>query len=278
MLAIITNTFREAIAKKIFIGYYIFYAIVVVAMYFLSNLDAVEGILTLTDVKYAVLTIEAGFVKLSYPLILIFSLITASSFIPSMLEKGTIDLMLSKPLSRFNILFSKFLGATVFVFISMVFLFGSIWLIISARSGYWDPGFLITIFSLTITFGILYSIVVFIGLTTQSSIISILINLFLIFVMCPILSAREAIIFTFVQNSTAQFIINFFYYLLPKPGEIKDLTVSLFTGTEIPFWKTELIPETLGDYTGSWMSLITSLLFCLILMSYSMYYFSKKDY
>ncbi|MEO6691721.1 MAG: hypothetical protein ABIO44_05215, partial [Saprospiraceae bacterium] len=103
MLAIIKNTFREAIAKKIFIGYYIFYAIVILVMFFLSRIDAVDGILTLADVKQAVLSIEAAFVKIAYPLILIFSLITASSFIPSMLEKGTIDLIISKPISRFMI-------------------------------------------------------------------------------------------------------------------------------------------------------------------------------
>ena len=104
MLTIIKNTFREALAKKIFIGYYIFYAIVVLFMIFIVNMDSVEGVISLTDAKATVHTAEVGFLKLSWSLIIFFSLISTASFIPSMLEKGTIDLLISKPLSRATIL------------------------------------------------------------------------------------------------------------------------------------------------------------------------------
>src|SRR5688572_14282325 len=126
MLTIIQNTFREALAKKIFIGYYIFYAIVVLFMIFIVNMDSVEGVISLTDAKATVHTAEVGFLKLSWSLIIFFSLISTASFIPSMLEKGTIDLLISKPLSRATILLSKYIGAVLFVFLSMVFLMGSI--------------------------------------------------------------------------------------------------------------------------------------------------------
>jgi ABC-type transport system involved in multi-copper enzyme maturation permease subunit len=277
MLTIIKNTFREALAKKIFIGYYIFYAIVVLFMLFLVNLDTVEGVISLADTKQTVHMVEKGFLDLSWALILFFSLISTSSFIPSMLEKGTIDLLISKPVSRMTIILSKYLGAVLFMFLSMIFLLGSIWLILSAKSGYWDFGFLITIPLITLAFAVMYGIVVFIGLTTQSTIISILVNLFLIFVLCPILSVREGIIFTFVKNSGVQFVFNFFYWILPKPGEIKDIAVSLLMDKKINFWATSVNMEA-GDFTASWMSLITSLLFCIVLLSYSIFYFSKKDY
>src|ERR1044072_495172 len=138
MIAIIQNTFREALAKKIFIGYYIFYAIVILITFFAVNNDAIEGIISLTDVKQAVLSVETGFIGLAFPLILFFSIISASSFIPSMVDKGTIDLLISKPVSRFTILMSKYIGAILFIFISMLFLVGSMWLIISLKSGYWN--------------------------------------------------------------------------------------------------------------------------------------------
>ncbi|HEY3250122.1 MAG TPA: ABC transporter permease [Ignavibacteria bacterium] len=277
MLTIIKNTFREALAKKIFIGYYIFYAIVVLFMLFIVNLDAVEGVISLADVKQTVHMVEKGFLDLAWALILFFSLISTASFIPSMLEKGTIDLLISKPISRMTILLSKYLGAVLFMFLSMVFLLGSIWIILSAKSGYWDVQFLWTIPFITLTFAIMYSIVVFIGLTTQSTIISILVNFFLIFVLCPILSIREGMIFTFVQNTAVQFVFNFFYWILPKPGEIKDIAASLFMDKKINFWATSINLEA-AEFTASWMSLITSLLFAAVLLSYSIYYFSKKDY
>ncbi len=276
MLTIIQNTFREALAKKIFIGYYIFYAIVVLLMIFAVNQDAVSGVMSLSDVKQAIISIQSGFIVISFPLILFFSLISASSFIPSMVEKGTIDLMISKPISRFNILISKYLGGILFVGTSMVFLIGSIWLILSLKSGYWNFNFLIPIVSLSFAFAVMYSITVLIGLTTQSSIVAILVNFFLIFVLCPILSGREQIIFTFVKNDSIQFIFNFFYYILPKPGEIKDVTVALIAGQDVPLWKG--VANEQGISGPTWLSVITSFIFCSAVMAYSAYYFSKKDY
>jgi ABC-2 type transport system permease protein len=279
MLTIIQNTFREALAKKIFIGYYIFYAIVVLVMVFLVNMDSVEGVMSFADAKSIVQQAEVGFLKISWSLIIFFSLISTASFIPSMLEKGTIDLLISKPLSRSTILISKYLGAVLFVFLSMVFLMGSIWLILSLKSGYWDPTFLLSIFFLTFAFAVMYSIVVLVGLTTQSTIVAILVNFFLIFVLCPVLSIREGLIFSFVTNETVQFIFNFIYYIFPKPGEIENITSSLITGQEINMWSTtvNMTPENPG-FTASWMSAISSFLFGAVVMAYSIYYFSKKDY
>jgi ABC-type transport system involved in multi-copper enzyme maturation permease subunit len=279
-MTIIKNTFREALAKKIFIGYYIFYAIVVLLMLFAVNLDAVEGIVSFADVKGIVISVETGFLSLSFSLILFFSLISTSSFIPSMLEKGTIDLLISKPISRFSILISKFLGAVLFVAISMVFLIGSIWLILSLKSGYWSPAFLYSILSLTAAFAVMYSITILIGLLTNSSVISILANFFLIFVLCPVLSVRESVIFPLVKNESVQFVFNFLYYIFPKPGEIKDVTNALISGDNVAFWKGAVSTNELGMniIEPTWMAVITSLLFCAVIMSYSVYYFSKKDY
>lgn len=262
MLTIILNTFREAIAKKIFIGYYIIYTIIIIVFLFAVNLDVVEGVISFTDVQQSVLSLQAVMTSVSYLLVLIFCIISAASFIPSMTDKGTVDLLLSKPLSRTTILLSKYLGAVVFVGISLVYFIGAIWLILSLKSGFWNFSFLFTVLSLTFSFAVMYSIVVLIGLTTQSSIIAILVNLFLLFVLLPILAGRESILFTFVTNETVRFVFNFFYYIFPKPGEINDITIKIITREHVP----------------SWQPAITSLLFCAAVMGYSVFYFSKKDY
>jgi ABC-2 type transport system permease protein len=262
MLTIILNTFREALAKKIFIGYYIIYTIIIIVFLFAVNLDTVEGVISLTDVQQSVVSLQAIMTSVSYLLVLIFCIISSASFIPSMVDKGTIDLLLSKPLSRFNILLSKYIGAVVFVGISLVYFIGAIWLILSVKSGFWNFNFLYTILSLTFAFAVMYSIVVLIGLTTQSSIIAILVNLFLLFVLCPVLAARETVIFSFVHNEVVRFVFNFFYYIFPKPGEINDITIKLIASEPVT----------------SWQPVITSFLFCAAVMSFSVYYFSKKDY
>ena len=262
MLTIILNTFREAIAKKIFIGYYIIYTLIIIVFLFAVNLDVVEGVISITDVQQSVISMQAIMTSVSYLLVLIFCIISSASFIPSMVDKGTIDLMLSKPLSRFSILMSKYLGAVTFVGVSLIYFIGAIWLILSLKSGFWNFSFLFTILSLTFAFAVMYSIVVLIGLTTQSTVIAILVNLFLLFVLCPILASREAVIFAFVNNEAVRFVFNFLYYIFPKPGEINDITIRLIAREPV----------------DSWQPVITSFLFCAALMAYSAYYFSKKDY
>ncbi|MGH2575912.1 MAG: ABC transporter permease [Ignavibacteria bacterium] len=269
MWPIITSTFREAFAKKIFIGYYILYTLIILFFLLAVNIDSVEGIISVMgssgseeNIKEFVISAQAGMTSFSYLLVLIFCIISSASFIPSMVDKGTIDLLISKPLSRTSILLSKFLGAVLFVALSLVYFIGFIWLILSAKSGYWNFNFLYTILSLTFAFAVMYSIVVLIGLMTQSAILGILVNLFLIFVLLPVLSNREIVIFSFVTNEAVRFIFNFFYYIFPKPGEINDITIKLIT----------------GEHVDSWQPAITSLLFCSAVMAFSVYYFSKKDY
>jgi hypothetical protein len=123
----------------------------------------------------------------------------------------------------------------------------------------------------------MYSISVLLGLITQSSVISILVNVFLLGLILPILSIRESFIFKIFSGDAVKFIFDFFYYILPKPGEINEIVVFLISQKSVALWKGEFIAD-LNISEPSWMSLITSLLFCVVLLSYSIYYFSKKDY
>ena len=261
MFAIIKNTFREAIAKKIFIISYSFFSLFILLITLALNLDALEAMMQLLNINEAVVaaqTLMTSFFPFVFAMLI--CIVTAASFIPSMVSKGNIDLILSKPLSRFKILFSKYTGGVLFIFISFTFLIGLVWLVLSAKFGVWNFKFLITIVSWTISFAIIYSFVLFIGLITESAVVSILAGIFLC-IFSMILSIKEAI-FTFVTNGTSQFIINFFYYIVPKPLQVNAINSQIFSSQTVE----------------SWEPLITSLLFCIVIISYSVYYFSRKDY
>jgi ABC-type transport system involved in multi-copper enzyme maturation permease subunit len=214
------------------------------------------------DVKQLVIESENFILGVSYLFLITFCLIGVSSIIPSMLEKGNVDLLLSKPVSRSKIILGKFTGGVILIFFSLVYLIGMIWLIISFKFGYWNASFLSSIFILTFSFAVIYSLVIFIGITTQSSILSILINIFLIFLIYPFLASRETLLFQFITNNIAQFIINFFYYILPKPGDLQEISKSIIRGEKVV----------------SWQPVITSALFLITFLSASIYFFKKKDY
>ncbi|MDZ4710986.1 MAG: ABC transporter permease [bacterium] len=267
-LTLVFSTFREAIAKKIFIGFFAISTLIILVFLFLINVDSIEGMVNMVEtsgeegIKQLVIGFQVVMINISYLLIITFCFISVSSFIPSMLEKGNIDLLLSKPVSRAEIIFAKFLGGVLLIFVSLVYLIGFVWLILSSKSGFWHVPFLYSIFWLTLSFAIIYALIIFIGLISQSTILSIIVSLFLVFIVCPILFLREDTIFSLVNNEAAKFIVNFFYYVLPKPTDINQITTNMITGEPVK----------------SYMPVFSSVLFMLAALSASIFYFKKKDY
>lgn len=267
-LALITNTFREAIQKKfILIVFAIISLLIILFLSFLS-LDTVDDMnnfmqsIGQDSFRDAVVIFENALISsVSFNVVFILLIILVSSFIPSMLEKGNIDLIISKPISRTNIILGKFISTVIIVFFILTYLIGCIWLIVSLKTGIWHFPFLYSIIGFTFIFAVLYSLILLIGLISQSTIITILVNLLLFFPITGILSTREQI-YTFVTNGAVKGVIDFFYYILPKPWDMHDMILKLIAGEQI----------------ASWQPLITSTIFMLTMITLSIYYFSKKDY
>jgi hypothetical protein len=100
--------------------------------------------------------------------------IVTASFIPNMLEKGAIELWLSKPLRRPALLLYKYLGGLTFVFVLTAVTVLAVWAMIGLRSGIWTTGFLIVIPAVTLYFGLLYSVSTLTAVFTRSTVVAIL--------------------------------------------------------------------------------------------------------
>lgn len=109
-------------------------------------------------------------------IILLVSVIVTAAFIPNMLNKGVLDLYISKPISRVELLVYKYLGGLLFVLILATVIVGGIWLILGLRTGIWTTGFLAMIPMLTFYFAVLYSISTCVAVLTRSSLLAILVT------------------------------------------------------------------------------------------------------
>ena len=109
-------------------------------------------------------------------LALLISLVLTAFYIPNLLRKGSIDLLISKPLGRSQLLVYKYIGGLTFIFLLTAFTVGGVWLVLAARSGIWDPTFLVVIPVLTFTFAILYAVSTLAAVLTRSAIVSILVS------------------------------------------------------------------------------------------------------
>jgi ABC-type transport system involved in multi-copper enzyme maturation permease subunit len=129
---------------------------------------------SVADVIYAIqdtlANVVAGWVGI------LIAIIATAGFIPNMLQKGTLDLTLSRPVPRWRILLYKYLGGLIYVSAAAGYLILGSWLILGLRSGIWSTGYLLAIPLLIFFFAALYSVSVLIGVATREKIAPILLT------------------------------------------------------------------------------------------------------
>jgi ABC-type transport system involved in multi-copper enzyme maturation permease subunit len=124
---------------------------------------------------------------------LLIGVLLTASFIPNMMRKGSIDLILSKPIHRIALLAYKYVGGLTFVFINTAYAVVGVWLVIGLRSGVWTNGFVLTIFAITFYFAILYAVSLLLGVLSRNTIVAIMGTIAFWFVMWAAGRVHEAV-------------------------------------------------------------------------------------
>lgn len=267
-LNLILFTLRETFAKKVIISFFIISTLIIISYLFFINIDSVEGLMTFlkeSDVEQAramVLNSMIFMLDISYLMIITLCVVAVSTLIPDMLKSGNIELLLSKPISRDSLIISRFIAGLLLVFFSLLYLLGGVWFIVSLKSGYWHIQFIYSVFWLTYSFAVIYSMVILLGVLTRNSVITIILTIIYLFILAPILSAREKLIFSFVSGGVVKFIFDFLYYVFPKPIEMQIFTREIVSVSSI----------------STYQPVITSFVFMVAALSLSVLIFRKKDF
>lgn len=103
-------------------------------------------------------------------------IVVTASFIPNLLQKGSVELILSKPIRRPGLLMNKYIGGLVFVFLLTAFTVLGVWAAIGLRTGVWTTGFLFVIPAVTFYFALLYSISTLVSVFTRNAVVAILLT------------------------------------------------------------------------------------------------------
>lgn len=261
-------TLREAFARKVFIA---FFVVVMVALtgfalsaYFIDINNMTKGYPGSNEseaLKQVVSQIQLMIISPVYGLGLLLAIFSSSSFIPVMLEKGNIDLLLSKPISRSQLLLGKYFGGILVVFLNISVLVIGIWIIILLKFSVVGFSLLFTIFTITFSFAVLYSIIIFFGILSGNSVPGMMLSYLLFIIISPLLASRN-VWFQLIQSDAAKKVISFFYYILPKTSEINNMTNTLVMNQKII----------------NYQPLYSSFIFLILMIALSIYIFEKKDY
>lgn len=157
-----------------------------------------------------------------------FSLFATAGIFPNFLKKGSVDLILTKPLSRDRIFIERFLGAVTIVGLNIFYTVIFSWIVLSMKFSIWNIRFLLAGIVIFIFFCILFCVLSLVAVLTKNTVISLLIVYFTIFILSPVLAALQKV--SIINDTFYSSIIKYLHMILPKVSEttvlIKNIIMS----------------------------------------------------
>jgi ABC-2 type transport system permease protein len=269
---IFLDTFQESFRNKMFLFFFVMSSLVIATIGLALNMDIVNGVMagaTIlgTEIRMPQMSvpqfiemIQTGLAMLIAVVGLFLALMATSTLFPTMLQKGSVDLILCRPIPRWRIITARFLGGSAIMAFNAAYLIIGVWLVLGMKSGVWSQGFPISTLFLIFAFIVLFSVVMLASVTTENGPVGLLIA-FMLIVSSPILAAHRQITPAFSEELYRQ-IFRSVYWVLPKTAETIGAARGLIRSQ----------PLEIGWAIG------TSAAFALVCYIITMVYFTRKDY
>jgi ABC-type transport system involved in multi-copper enzyme maturation permease subunit len=227
---------------------------------------------------------------------ILLSIVISALFIPNMLRKGTVDLLLVKPMSRVVLLIYKYLGGLIFILLNTAFVVVGVWTVLGLRSGVWAPAFLLSIPIITFFFAILYSVSTLFGVLSRNAIVSILMTCLVWFILWGIGHAYLAVDdlrvrqeagtlpppFQFADNAKVADTwwyktIKVIHFVVPRTTDLDHL-MERYLFTDL-LTANQIKQQNLDNIAINWGESITvSLAFIAVMLGLSCWRFATRDY
>jgi len=228
---------------------------------------------------------------------IILTIIATAGFFPTMMERGTIDVLLSKPISRPRLFFYKYLSGMLFVLIQATVFVVLTFLVMGFRWGIWVPGYLMCIPLLVLLFSYLYCVSVLVAVRTRSAVAAILVSLAVWFLYaCPNTALGVFQAYPDLQKHQRWYqAVRVLAWIPPKTGDIPYLAARWSqAGTSLDVFPEELMEgasmtdreqldrardlEEQELKKNPWVSIGSSLLFEVVIVFWGMWVFTRQDH
>jgi ABC-type transport system involved in multi-copper enzyme maturation permease subunit len=246
LVANIEDVMREAAARWTLIAYFFLSTIFILIFASAINLDIVDGALAGAKlfgqevdmpndpvaIEPLVVGAQSIFSVILYLLCTFLAVFATAHLVPRMQDKGTIDLYLSRPVGRVKLLFSRYVAGLLLAGSNIVYLMGSMWLIMAWKTGVFNPRLLFAAGIIFLLVAVLLSFAFLIGVVTSSTAVSIM-TTYAIFLFGGLLGFHESMAAA-VSSEWQAWTIETFYWVLPKSWELGAAVFSLVGGRLLP--------------------------------------------
>ncbi len=281
LIANIEDVMREAAARWTLIAYFVLSTIFIIIFASAINLDIVNGTLAGAklfgrdvqmsgneiSIEKLVLGFESGFSVVLYFLCTFLAIFATAHLVPRMQEKGTIDLYLARPVARVKLLFSRYIAGLVLAATNILYLIGSIWLIVIWKTHVIHPRFLLGGVLILFVIAVELAFAFVIGVITSSTAVSIMATKGLFFFGLMLVGHDR--IAAAVSKEWQAVMINTLYWIVPKTAEIGEAVVAYVSGNQVP----ERIAAALSP-----MPFVSTAVFGMICLVLASWLFQRKEF
>ncbi|HKQ97777.1 MAG TPA: ABC transporter permease subunit [Candidatus Polarisedimenticolia bacterium] len=291
--ALVYDTCRELFYRRTLIFYFGIVTVTHLLLLLAMQTDVADGVITsikvfglqagggggeyrLGDPSGGVMAIDAATVAagieravawMLYPIGVILGLFATASLVPRMLEKGSIDLLLSKPVSRPALLVGRWLGGFLVAAANMIYLVGGVGAILGYKLGVWHWGFLLSGVMMAAYFGALLGFLVLWGVLLRSTTIGIMLTVMVYFVSLAVRAPHSYPDWAnAITSKPARIlgvsVVEVLYHLLPRTWDFGMVVTNLLLHRPI----------------DSWMPLVWTMLSGLGALAVAVFWFRRTDF
>ena len=246
LYANIEDVMREAAARWTLVAYFFLSSLFILIFASAVNLDIVNGALAGAklfgkdvamsgneiSIEKLVLGFESGFSGVLYFLCTFLAIFATAHLVPRMQEKGTIDLYLSRPVSRVKLILSRYMAGLILAGSNILYLIGSIWLIVMWKTHVVHPRFFVAGAMILFVIATLLAFAFLVGVMTSSTAVSIMTSYGLFF-FSLMLVGHDRIAAALSKEWQAG-LIQTLYWVIPKTAEIGGAVVAYVSGNQMP--------------------------------------------
>jgi ABC-type transport system involved in multi-copper enzyme maturation permease subunit len=278
--ASIEDVMREAAARWTLIAYFLLSTIFIITFASALNLDVVDGALAGAKlfgkdihthggdmpIERLVLGFESVFSAILYVLCALLAVFATAHLVPRMQEKGTIDLYLSRPVSRFKLLMSRYVAGLILAGANVFYLIGSIWAIVLWKTHVAHPRFLLAGLLILFVIATLLAFAFLIGVVTSSTAVSIMMT-YGLFLFSVVIYAEHTRLAAAIASEWKAKLLEGMYWVTPKLFDLGKAVVA-FVSTEAGPLESALTPAPF----------VTTAAFAIVCLALASWMFQRKEF
>lgn len=269
-LALVVDTFREAFARKIFWAFFVCSTAIILFFIFIMRIDVVEGAIATASlfgrsgpslsVERMVANVHSGIANFIYSIGMCLAVFASAGLISAVFEPGRIELLLSKPITRYHILAGRYIGNILVVACNLFYLLMAVWIIFGIKTEVWRTGFLFAGVSTLFVFCVLLTVTLLTGVLWESAAVSI-ISTFGVMVLSLIVSAKSTWE-RLLSSEWSRDVVRSLYYALPRLVDIGQINHALITNQPVT----------------DWAAMGTTAAFGAVMLGLSLFFFARRDF